>query len=339
MGAPKQPFLKIMMYEDNPKRFDRIIAILIQLQSKKIIKAQDMADRFGVSLRTIYRDIRSLESSGVPILSEPGSGYSIMDGYRLPPVMFSREEAGSFVAAEKLMQQMTDKTLGAHFRSAMYKVKAVLRSREKEWVSALESQISVYKAAAAFDGAAPDSLEIVMDGIAAKKQIVLLYTAFDADTATERQIEPVALSHENNSWYIYGFCHLRSDYRQFRTDRISSIRRTEVPFTREHENPVPCKKADVEPEGTLVRIWVDKPAIKYMKRARMYYGYVEESPQAGGTVMTFRCADGGAALARWYLMFSEWARIMEPEELKDQVRALATRALERVGSTMLVPQE
>ena len=84
-------------------RFDRITAILIQLQSKKVVKAQDLADRFGTSLRTIYRDIRTLEEAGVPLYGEAGIGYSIVDGYRLPPVMFTKEEAIAFITAEKLM--------------------------------------------------------------------------------------------------------------------------------------------------------------------------------------------------------------------------------------------
>ncbi len=91
------------IHDESPKKFDRVVAILTQLQSKRIVKAQELADRFGVSLRTIYRDIKTLESSGVPISSEAGVGYSIMEGYKLPPVMFTREEAVSFVAAEKLM--------------------------------------------------------------------------------------------------------------------------------------------------------------------------------------------------------------------------------------------
>jgi biotin operon repressor len=85
--------------DETPKRFDRIVAILIQLQSKKIVKAQELADRFEVSLRTIYRDIRTLEASGVPIYSEAAVGYALMEGYRLPPVMFTREEVSSFIAA------------------------------------------------------------------------------------------------------------------------------------------------------------------------------------------------------------------------------------------------
>ena len=80
---------------DTVKRFDRIVAILIQLQSKRIVRAQELADRFDVSLRTIYRDIRTLEASGVPIVSEAGVGYSIMEGYRLPRLQRTAEPAAA----------------------------------------------------------------------------------------------------------------------------------------------------------------------------------------------------------------------------------------------------
>ncbi len=133
------------MLDETPKRFDRIVAILIQLQSKKIVKAQELADRFDCSLRTIYRDIRTLEASGVPIYSEAGVGYALMEGYRLPPVMFTREEISSFIAAEKLMQKFTDPSLGTHHASAMYKLKSVLRSADKDWLSNIESRVVIAK--------------------------------------------------------------------------------------------------------------------------------------------------------------------------------------------------
>jgi biotin operon repressor len=74
-------------------RVERISAILIHLQSKQIVRGQDIAERFGISLRTAYRDIRALEEAGVPIVGEAGTGYSLMEGYKLPPVMFTKEEA------------------------------------------------------------------------------------------------------------------------------------------------------------------------------------------------------------------------------------------------------
>jgi predicted DNA-binding transcriptional regulator YafY len=95
-------------------RIDRISAILIQLQSRRVVKAGDIAERFNISLRTVYRDIKTLEEAGIPLIGEAGVGYSIMDGYRLPPVMFTREEATAFLTAEKFVEKLTDTTTMKH---------------------------------------------------------------------------------------------------------------------------------------------------------------------------------------------------------------------------------
>src|SRR6187402_3596094 len=113
-------------------RIDRISAILIQLQSRRVVKASDIAERFGISLRTVYRDVKTLEEAGIPLIGEAGIGYSIMDGYRLPPVMFTREEATAFLTAEKFVENLTDASTTTHYKSAMYKVRAVLKNTEKE---------------------------------------------------------------------------------------------------------------------------------------------------------------------------------------------------------------
>lgn len=324
------------MIDESPKRFDRIVAILIQLQSKRIVKAQDLADRFQVSLRTIYRDIRTLESSGVPILSEAGTGYSIMDGYRLPPVMFTREEAGSFVAAEKLMQQFTDKTLGENFRSAVYKVKSVLRSREKEWITTLESQIMVNPAREPFSHKVPDALEIIMEGIAEQKQVALMYQAFEADIPTPRMVEAVGLFHENNCWYIVAYCHLREAYRQFRTDRITGISRTDKPYTREHGNIDQYRKKEPIQDKMTIRILVDKKIVKHIQYGRKYYGYVSERQVGNKTEMTFEICEKDPGFARWYLMFGDQAEILEPQSLKEQIRDLALKTMARLGLPEMV---
>ena len=92
----------------NLNRLDRLHAILTHLQSKKRVRAQEVADRFQISLRTVYRDVKALEESGVPVIGEAGSGYSIMEGYRLPPVMFTQEEASALIMGAKLADQLTD---------------------------------------------------------------------------------------------------------------------------------------------------------------------------------------------------------------------------------------
>src|ERR1700753_1484364 len=102
-----------------------------------------MADRFNISLRTVYRDVKALDESVVPVIGEAGSGYSIMEGYRLPPVMFTQEEASALLLGGKLAEQFTDGSVKRHFNAARFKIKAVLRSPDKEYVDALTEHIAI----------------------------------------------------------------------------------------------------------------------------------------------------------------------------------------------------
>ncbi len=319
-----------LMSSDSLKRFDRIVAILIQLQSRRIVKAQDLADRFQVSLRTIYRDIRTLEASGVPIASEAGVGYSIMEGYRLPPVMFTKEEASSFVAAEKLMQRFTDDSLGAYHESAMYKIKSVLRGSQKDWISAIETKVDIQPTEDLFNKDIPDALEILFESIAEKKQVRLRYLGVEAEEPQDRIIEPVGLFHENNYWYVMGYCHLRQDYRQFRTDRMLQIKRSDLPFTLEHGTLDEHRDPPQERPKKKVRILVDRKIARYLGNGRNYYGFVSEKRKGDQVEMTFLTPDMDEAFPRWYLMFADYAEILEPEQLKDRVRSLLNDIKDRV---------
>lgn len=313
--------------DESLNKFDRIIAILIQLQSKKIVRAQDLSDRFNVSLRTIYRDIRTLEASGVPIYSEAGIGYSLMDGYRLPPIMFTREEASSFIAAEKLMQKFTDAALDQHYKSAMYKLKAVLKNSDKDWLDAIESKVIMQSNQKLFNEKAPNALALFFESIAEKKQILLLYQTFDTDEINERRIEPVGIFHENNFWYVLGYCHLRNDYRQFRTDRIQQIKKTELDFTIEHKTLEELLHKD-KPIETLVkiRVLVNKKIARYLTWERKQYGFVSEKHVGNQVEMTFMCYEIMESFPRWFMMFADQSEILEPEELRTRVLELLERS-------------
>ncbi len=307
------------MLDETPKRFDRIVAILIQLQSKKIVKAQELADRFDCSLRTIYRDIRTLEASGVPIYSEAGVGYALMDGYRLPPVMFTREEVSSFIAAEKLIQKFTDPVLGNHYATAMYKLKSVLKSSDKDWLSNIESRVIMQNAEPMFHDNSPNTLTALFESIAEKKQILLSYKTFGKDELTERNLEPVGVFHDNNNWYFLGFCHLRKDYRQFRTDRIQNLKKTDLDFTIEHDSlETYLSKTETIPT-TKVRLLVEKKIARYLTFERKYHGFVSEKEVGNHLEMTFMCRDIESGFPRWFLMFGDYATILEPEILKTKV--------------------
>ncbi|AHF16758.1 helix-turn-helix transcriptional regulator [Niabella soli] len=311
-------------------KFDRIVSILIQLQSKRIVKAQDLADRFDVSLRTIYRDIRSLQTAGVPISSEAGVGYELVEGYRLPPVMFTREEASSFVAAEKLMQKFIDKRLRDHFVAAITKMKAVLRMAEKDWISSIESQVLVRGGQHIFNEKVPEALSVLFDSLAQKVQLEISYKKLESDKAEKRQIEPVGVFHENNFWYLMAWCHLRSDYRQFRTDRIQAIRKLDSAFTKEHPELEHFLTQPKDGPRTKVRIVVDLQIARYLDRQKEHHGFVAQENTPEGIEMTFMCRYAENDFARWFLTFGDYAKILEPETVKQAVREILAKQLEHI---------
>lgn len=311
------------MHDESPKRFDRIIAIMTQLQSKRIVRAQELADRFGVSLRTIYRDIRSIEASGVPVYGEAGIGYSLVEGYRLPPVSFTREEASSFIAAEKLMQKFIDKELGAHYQSAMYKLRSVLRHSDKDWITGIESHVMIQPPSGnLFNENVPNAMAILFGSIADKTQVVLLYQGIEAEQASERTIEPVGIFHDHNNWYALGFCHLRKDYRQFRADRIEGIRKTDLPFTREHEPLEAYLNREKQHPTTKVVLLVDQKISKYMSNQKNHHGFIAQKNTGDKVEMTFASRDLENGFARWILMFADYVEVMEPDSLRERMLEL-----------------
>lgn len=304
-------------------RFDRITAILIQLQSKKVVKAQDLADRFDISLRTVYRDIRSLEEAGVPLYGEAGVGYSLVDGYRLPPVMFTPNEAMAFVTAEKLMAKFTDRALQENFTSAMYKVKAVLKGSDKEMVENLDSQIIV-KGRKEDKNAADNVLDVLLKAIADKKVVEMTYKSFGNEESTDRLIEPIGIFHENENWYTIAYCHLREDYRQFRIDRVIAASLTaQIQKPRNTLKEYQEYKDKIAATENLQKavIRVDKKYAGYLQERRHFYGFVSEIEYDDYVDMTFLSQWLHEGLGRWYLAFADCAEILEPQSLVEFVAA------------------
>jgi predicted DNA-binding transcriptional regulator YafY len=311
-------------------RFDRITAILIQLQSRKIVKAQDLAERFGTSIRTIYRDINSLSEAGVPIAGEAGIGYSIMEGYRLPPVMFTREEARTFITAEKLVEKFTDFSTQSHYQSAMFKVKAVLRTTEKALVENLENHIHVRTDTRAFQQPNSNTFDTLIKSISERKIARINYTAVTAYDPTERLIEPVGVYHENNYWYTIAYCHLRNDYRNFRSDRVQRCEMTDQPFQHEHAPLKDFMQDHWDTENMrLIRVQIEKRIANYVREQRIYYGFASEVEKGDYIEMTFLTMSL-EGFARWFMMMAPNAYILEPVSLKTTMRQL----LEKISDNL-----
>ena len=124
-------------------RIDRLTAILIQLQTRRILPAREIARRYGISLRTVYRDIRALEDAGVPLGAEPGRGYFLAEGYHLPPVMFTQDEAGALLLGAKLIEKFSDSSTNRHFAGALDKIKAILGETDQDVLNQLDALVTV----------------------------------------------------------------------------------------------------------------------------------------------------------------------------------------------------
>lgn len=247
------------------KKLDRVTAILTQLQSKPVVRAQDLAEKFDVSIRTIYRDVKTLENAGIPIVGEAGNGYSLMDGYKLPPIMFTKEEVLSFITAEKLMQKFSHQSLGNHYQAAMEKVRSVLRYSDKNLIQNIEKQIDVFSAHSSPGDSLKNVIPIILESIAEKTQLNIEYQTVDG-RVTNRTIEAVGIFFEFNFWYIMAYCILRKDFRQFRVDRILQISKTQTPFLQEYGQINDYRKSN----GNKVKakLLVDKKIMSHLVNSK-----------------------------------------------------------------------
>ena len=201
-------------------RLARLTAILTQLKTKRVVTAQEMANKHAVSIRTIYRDIRTLEKSGVPVITEEGKGYSLMQGYTIPPIMFTEEEAFALVTAEQLILQNNDTSLIKHFTEATAKIKAVLKGSLRAQSELLQEKIIV-RLKQEREGKS-NYLSVVQLALSQSRLIRIAYTD-DAHKKTLRTVEPFSLYNAGKEWLLIAYCRLRTDFRTFRFDRISQL--------------------------------------------------------------------------------------------------------------------
>lgn len=212
-----------MNKKDNDlKRIPRLTAILTQLQSRKILTATKLAEKFEVSARTIYRDIKALEDAGVPIVAEEGKGFSIIEGYRIPPVMFTENEANALITAELLIKACKDESLISEFSMAIQKIKSVLPNHLKSRIELLEDKVAITKF---YTNTGDKSKYLLSIQKALLENLVVKINYTNAsNVASERELEPFALfSNTNDEWVMVAFCRLKKDFRSFSLSKIENL--------------------------------------------------------------------------------------------------------------------
>jgi predicted DNA-binding transcriptional regulator YafY len=216
------------MDNTDTKRLSRLTAILTQLQTRRILTASELASKFSVSVRTIYRDIRALEQAGVPILTEEGKGYTLMEHYRLPPIAFTESQANALIIAEQLVLKNKDTSFIKDYSEAIDKIKAVLKHSVKDKANLLAERTR-------FDQNLnrernSNNLSELQFALTNFNLIKIEYTN-EAEKTTARLVEPFALLSTQENWLLVAWCRLRKEFRYFRLDRIKKLELLSEKFT------------------------------------------------------------------------------------------------------------
>lgn len=217
------------MPAEDRTRLSRLTAILVLLQSRKLITASLLAQKFDISVRTVYRDIKALENAGIPVLAEEGKGYTLMEGYALPPVMFTETEANALVTVEQLVLKNKDASLVRDYGEAVTRVKAVLRHSLKARSELLAQRIVSRQNPE--ETRTSNHLSALQLALTHFKTVQLRYCSMENSTVTNRIIEPFALYSTQENWILIAWCRLRQDFRSFRLDRIERVQTLAEHFT------------------------------------------------------------------------------------------------------------
>ena len=283
------------------------------MEGRRVTRAEDIADEFATSIRTVYRDIAALAEAGVPIIGEAGVGYSIMRGYHLPPVHFTTEEATALVTAGMLMDRFADSSLMSSMASALGKIRAVLPPDRQDHVARLERRMSLQNTRQPNQ---PANLFLIQKALADRTVLRISYRGSGAAEPLRREVEPLGLTYYGDRWHLIAWCRVRQDYRDFRTDRIQAIGSSAEQFGPHEDfslNDFLGRREDTAPPVTG-SIRVDPFAAERLRKEAPFKIIREERDERG---ITF--AIEGAKwdwYLGWLLSFGNRLVVVEPDNLR-----------------------
>jgi predicted DNA-binding transcriptional regulator YafY len=309
-------------------RIDRMLATILLLQSRRVVKAEEVAAHFEISLRTVYRDMSALSEAGVPIIAEAGVGYGLLKGYTVPPVMFTAEEAGALFLGGELVEHLTDPSLQAQMRSALLKIRSVMPRAQQDHLDLLKQATALLMPPDSTQPLTQAVLTQIQNALAKRQVLSLEYRAGGREETTSRAVEPLGLIYYADRWHLIAYCRLRQDYRDFRTDRILSLSVRPETFpphdgfnVREY-----IRSWCDENEGMEVKV---KFSARVVERARRscFGGLISEQPVRDGVILTFPVGKLDW-ITGWLLSFGTEAEVIAPGELRDMLADQAARLVE-----------
>jgi predicted DNA-binding transcriptional regulator YafY len=329
----------------------RVLTVLELLQSRARLNGGELAERLDVDRRTVRRYISTLQELGVPVESEPGryGGYRLLPGYKLPPMMFTEEEALALILGLLVSRRVGFGQSASAIEGALAKIDRVLPDRLRGRVQAVQGALT-FTPMRGFGGLTDPSKLLALSTAAQDNRRVWIRYQGGTDQ-TEREIDPYGVVHHRGRWYIVGWCHLREDVRMFRLDRVLALEPLEDAFARPLDfDPAAYVLESLAraPFGWPIEVLLEIPIEEARRRVVPDLGTLEET--LGGVLLRTR-ADELEWMARLLVQIDCPFRIEHPPELREAVRQLARqvsrqarrgpRRLARPGRTIgarVVPQ-
>lgn len=210
------------------RRADRLFRITQELRSDRWCTALTLANLLEVSERTIYRDIQDLSVSGIPIIAEAGLGYRLMQGFRLPPLMFDEEELEALLLGVRMVGVWSDPVLASAAERAVARIEAVLPERLQPELARKTLLVAPFGPEAEVS----DSLNLLRQSVRNQSKVKFHYQRADGELSI-RTIRPLGLAYWGRTWTLVAWCELRNDFRHFRVDRMTSLLESGESFEQE----------------------------------------------------------------------------------------------------------
>lgn len=255
-------------------KLDRLVSIIMILLDKKRIGAQELADIFEVSLRTIYRDIDAINMAGIPVRSIPGvgGGFEIMPGYKLDKKVFSTDDLTALLLG---LSSLSGMVRGDELVHALAKVKSFIPAECAKDIELKVNQICIDLSPWMGNGNIQPYLDIIKTALQDRRLLTFEYVAHHGNK-TARTVEPYQLVLKGNHWYLQGYCHKRKDFRLFRLSRMSNLQMKEEFFVfRDYQKPTLNFAEMLENMQTKIKIRIHKSV---MDRVLDYCSYEDLSP-------------------------------------------------------------
>lgn len=207
------------------RRADRLFLLIQALRSRRVSTARRLAELLEVSERTVYRDVRDLQLSGIPIEGEAGVGYALRRGADVPPLMFTREELEALVVGARMVEAWTGRRISSAARQALVKIEAVLPDELKRRTE----RSRVFAPALQRHALVAERMDAMHAAVESREVVELDYTREDGQRSL-RAVRPLCLAFWGGTWTLGAWCELRQDFRNFRLDRIAEFRTTGQQF-------------------------------------------------------------------------------------------------------------